>query len=237
MVKYYEKTKSQYARDIDHLVTFNNNGLWIKEPYDNGERIISAETIQENFLSNVMIFELDKNFEIKQKIFSESVNISQKNWILKNSTIYTLEDNIFKKENKNTYEIKSIYDKEKITSLFSNSDTISFLDLTKNYQNLLSNGYSKRFLDQSLHSMLSLPFFLFLMTSIAAILTLHTLKRADNFRFIVIGLIFSVIVYYFKDLSMALGITDRIPLILSVWSPIIALCLFTSIGILQINEN
>ena len=31
MVKYYEKTKSQYARDIDHLVTFNNNGLWIKE--------------------------------------------------------------------------------------------------------------------------------------------------------------------------------------------------------------
>ena len=25
MVKYYEKTKSQYARDIDHLVTFNNN--------------------------------------------------------------------------------------------------------------------------------------------------------------------------------------------------------------------
>ena len=32
MVKYYEITKSQYARDIDHLVTFNQNGLWIKEP-------------------------------------------------------------------------------------------------------------------------------------------------------------------------------------------------------------
>ena len=34
MVKYYEKTKSQYARDIDHLVTFNKNGLWIKENLD-----------------------------------------------------------------------------------------------------------------------------------------------------------------------------------------------------------
>ena len=30
MAKYYEKTKSNYSRDIDHLVTFNNNGLWIK---------------------------------------------------------------------------------------------------------------------------------------------------------------------------------------------------------------
>ena len=31
MLKYYEKTKSNYARDIDHLVSFNKNGLWIKE--------------------------------------------------------------------------------------------------------------------------------------------------------------------------------------------------------------
>ena len=31
MVKYYEKTKSIYAKDIDHLVTFNKNGLWIKK--------------------------------------------------------------------------------------------------------------------------------------------------------------------------------------------------------------
>ena len=30
MVMYYEKTKSQYAKDIDHLITFNKNGLWIK---------------------------------------------------------------------------------------------------------------------------------------------------------------------------------------------------------------
>ena len=45
MVKYYEKTKSNYARDIDHLVTFNNNGLWIKKKiYEKkGERIITAK--------------------------------------------------------------------------------------------------------------------------------------------------------------------------------------------------
>ena len=41
--KYYEKTKSSYSRDIDHLVTFNKNGLWIKENINSGTRIISAE--------------------------------------------------------------------------------------------------------------------------------------------------------------------------------------------------
>ena len=44
MVKYYEKTKSQYARDIDHLVTFNNNGLWIKENFERWDRELLLQT-------------------------------------------------------------------------------------------------------------------------------------------------------------------------------------------------
>ena len=75
------------------------------------------------------------------------------------------------------------------------------------------------------------------MTGIASILTMNTLKRSDNFKFIIIGLVVTVLVFYFKDLSLALGQTDRIPLILAVWAPILALGFFTFIGILQINEK
>ena len=85
--------------------------------------------------------------------------------------------------------------------------------------------------------MLALPFFLFLMTAIASILTMNTLKKSDNLKYIVLGLVICVLVYYFKDLSIALGQTDRIPLALSIWAPIIALSLFTFIGVLQINEK
>ena len=63
------------------------------------------------------------------------------------------------------------------------------------------------------------------------------MKNAESFKFIIIGLIISVVIYYFKDLSLALGKTDRIPLILSIWTPIIALSFFTFIGIIQINEK
>ena len=114
---------------------------------------------------------------------------------------------------------------------------MSFLDLVLNYKNLLNNGYNKPFLNQSLHSMLSMPFFLFLMTGLASILTMNTLKRSDNIKYIIIGLLVSVVIFYFKDLSLALGQTNRIPLVLSVWAPVIALSLFTSIGVIQINEK
>ena len=75
------------------------------------------------------------------------------------------------------------------------------------------------------------------MTALAAIFTLNTFKRSDNFRFIVFGLITVVIIFYLKDLSIALGQTGRIPLILSIWVPVIGLSLFTFIGVLQINEK
>ena len=133
--------------------------------------------------------------------------------------------------------MNSIYNHEKITTLFKNFNTMSFLELVINYKNLIKNGYNKTSLNQSLHTLLSFPFFLLLMTGIAAILTMNTLKKSDNLKFIVVGLLVSVFVFYFKDLSLALGQTDRIPLILAVWAPVIALSLFTFIGILQINEK
>ena len=237
MAKYYENTKSNYSRDIDHLVTFNRNGLWIKENFDNGERIISAQKPLGDNLIKVTIFNFDNEFNLLEKILAEEANIGNNNWLLKNVIIFKPSDNIFKKEVKDSYEINSIYNYEKINSLFKNFDTMSFLDLVMDYQNLNDNGYNKDFLNQSLHTLLSLPFFLLLMTAVASILTLNTLKKSDNLKFIVVGLILSVLIFYFKDLSLALGQTDRIPLILAVWSPVIALSLFTFVGVLQINEK
>ncbi len=237
MVKYYEKTKSQYARDIDHLVTFNNNGLWIKENLKDGDRVITASKTEKFKLIDVTIFHFDNKYNLYEKIFANEVHIETNDWNLKNVIIFKLEDGIFKKSRVNALNVESIYTYEKITSLFNNSDTMSFIELIIDYKKLLNNGYNERFLNQSLHTMLVLPFFLFLMTAIASILTLNTLKKTDNFKYIILGLIISVLVYYFKDLSIALGQTDRIPLALSIWAPIIALSLFTFIGVLQINEK
>ena len=172
-----------------------------------------------------------------EKIVSKKADISDNEWILSEVIIFRTSNDMLKSEKFETINLNSIYDYEKITSLFKNFDTMSFLDLIIDYKKLLNNGYNKLFLNQSLHTLLSLPFFLFLMTSLASILTMNALKKTDNFKFIVLGLIISVLIFYFRDLSLALGQTDRIPLILAVWAPVIALSLFIFIGVLQINEK
>ena len=237
MSKYYEKTKSNYSKEIDHLITFNKNGLWIKENLKEKQRIITASKPDDHFLIDVSIFHLDDKSNLIEKIHSSNVNIKDNKWILYNASVFRLNDGILKEEKFKEYEIISIYNYGKINNLFKNFDTVSFLDLVFKYDELINNGYNNIFLKQNLHTKLTLPFFLFLMTALAAILTFNTLKKSDNIKFTMIGLITSIIIFYFKDLSLALGQTERIPLILSIWAPILALSFFIFIGVLQINEK
>tara|TARA_B100001057_G_scaffold483343_1_gene559936 strand:+ start:2096 stop:3175 length:1080 start_codon:yes stop_codon:yes gene_type:complete len=234
MSKYYERTKSNYSKDIDHLVTFNNNGLWIKENLDQGYRIITASKYKEENLNNILIFNLDENFKLREKIFSKNANIKENNWVLEDVSVFKSNDSI--KRIKST-TMDSIYTYEKIISLFKNFETLSFIDLILNFKNLINQGYNKLFLEQSLHSMLSMPFFLFIMSSLASILALGTLKKSNNVKFIFIGILTCVIIYYLKDLSIALGQTNRISLKLANWIPIISIGIFSLIGVLQINEK
>ena len=64
MVKYYEKTKSNYAKDIDHLPTFNKNGLWIKENTKDGVRIVSVK-MPNKYYRNFNFF-FDENYNLKK---------------------------------------------------------------------------------------------------------------------------------------------------------------------------
>ena len=237
MIKYYEQTKSQYSKDIDHLVSINKNGLWIKENTESGHRIISADETRNKILENITIFNLDNEYNLIEKIYSRTGNISENKWTLNKVTINKFDGGISKKYTLEKYSIVSQYDYKKITSLFKNFDTMSFLDLVLNYQELQNKGYNKTYLDQNLNSMLSLPFFLFIMTALASILTMNTLKKSNNFTFIIVGLISCVGIYYFKDLSLALGQTNRISLSLAAWVPVVSIGLFSAIGILQINEK
>ncbi len=235
--KYYEKTKSKYSKDIDHLVTFNSAGLWIKENVENKQRIISGSKIQENYLMDVTILHYDENSNLIQKLIAKKADIENSDWLLQKVQVYSPENGIFKNTNVEELKIKSNYNLHKINNLFKNFDTLSFVDLIFNYEELIDNGYSKKFLNKSFHAMLVLPFFFMVMTGIASIFTMSSFKNSNNFRIISFGLITTAATFYFKDLSIALGQTDRIPLILSVWAPIIILSLIMIVGVLQINEK
>ena len=63
----------------------------------------------------------------------------------KRGKILELKDGFLNSKNIEQYSIQSIYDHEKITTLFKNFDTLPFLDILINYKQLLDSGYNKKF--------------------------------------------------------------------------------------------
>jgi len=236
MVKYYENTKAQYSKDIDHLVSINKNGVWIKETIDEKFIITTARELRDNFLYSVTIYRLNEDNRLIDRIDADKVDISTNEWIIDNSSVYSVSGDALTK-NQIKLIVRSNYNITKLNSLYKNLDTISFFALLTEYKSLNKRGYSKTVLNEKLNSFISLPIFLFLMVTLASIFAVGNVKKTQNFYYIFVSIFTCVIVYYFKDLSIALGLTNKISLTLSVWMPIIAIFLFCTIGLIQVNEK
>ena len=55
--------------------------------------------------------------------------------------------------------------------------------------------------------------------------------------FIVLGILFSVLIYYVNFFFGALGKNEKLPLLISIWIPIIILTIISTIGMIRINEK
>ena len=235
-VKYYEDIKGRYDLDKSHLASINSNGIWIREKDGNSVNIIKSERLESDRLINVSIYKFNENYVLYERLEATEAIISDNPWVLQNGSKIS-----FDKENKIdeflTFEFISSFNVEKLNSIYSNLDTVSFFNLVTNMDGLIKKGYNPMLLKEKRHFYLSLPFFLVLMVCLASMFTLNSNERKQNTYYILLSIIFCVIIFYFKNFSTALGTTEKIPMVLSVWSPVIILSLFCSVGVMQINEK
>ena len=55
--------------------------------------------------------------------------------------------------------------------------------------------------------------------------------------YLVLGILLSVIIFYINHLASALGENNKIPIIVSVWLPLLIISILIGIGLVTINEK
>tara|TARA_B100000809_G_scaffold91432_1_gene89940 strand:- start:119 stop:511 length:393 start_codon:yes stop_codon:yes gene_type:complete len=130
-----------------------------------------------------------------------------------------------------------MYDIKKIKSIYSNLDTISFWNLEHEIKLLQQRGYSTNEMLVKLHRSLAFPFFLLSMLLLSSVFTLGTRFNDNNWTYVFLAIISSVLIYFFNDFSAALGRTDKLPIELSVWMPITIIFTFSFVGIIHANQK
>jgi lipopolysaccharide export system permease protein len=229
----YLLIKNKYSDDNKYLAVITDNGLWIKDQIENKINIINASKVNNQFLLEVSITQLSKDFEVLKIIKSKKIDISSSKWKIFKPLI--LKNN--KKEELSEMEFKSNFDLQKINSLFSNLSSLTILELFQLKKSYKTLNYSLIDIHSHIYKVFSYPVYLTLITIFSSVIMLNIGYQKNSFFKITLGIFLSVIIYYVNYFLNILGTNEKIPLILSIFMPLIILSIINFTSIIKINEK
>lgn len=232
--KHYEINKRKYAAN-ENLIIMSKNGLWVKEKMANKTIIIRADIIKsQNFknLNNLTIYEIDNNYKLIERIDAKNSIIKNKNWELNQPEKLIKKTDI--ENNKIIY--KTNINLEKLKNYFANANIYSIWNITKELKELKDRGYVEQDLIVNFNKYLSLPLMLFSMVIISTFFTIRIDFKFNNFLYIFFSILVGIIIYFLSDLSIAIGKSGKIPLILSIWIPVIIIMTLSIYSLLRSDD-
>ncbi len=229
----YFDFKNSYSKDGKYLKHYGENGLWIKDEINSETYIINGNLGKSKYLENVFISKFDTNFELIENISSKKVDISRNQWIIEKP--YLFKNNLQIKL-ENDMILESHFNIKKINSTFRNLFSFNIFQLisAKKENELL--GYSSQDIDLHLLKIITIPIYLSIMVIISSIIMLNIKKNKPYIFHVLLGITLSVIIYYINNVFNIFGLTDKIPIYLSVFFPIIFLSVISIVGLIRINE-
>ena len=231
---HYLDIKKNFTKDNKYLATVTENGLWIKDHNKNKISFINSKKFSFNSLEEVQIIVLDDNFNFLKNIQSKKADIKENNWKLNDVKIIDNKNRSFEKDMMFFY---SNFNYEEINNLFSNLSSQNILRLFELMKNYKSINYSTTEIEHHIHKIIAYPFLIMIITLLSSIIMLNIKHQRPKFFTIILGILFSVIIYYINFLFGTLGKNEKIPLLVAVWSPQIILIMISMIGLIRINEK
>jgi lipopolysaccharide export system permease protein len=229
----YLLIKNKYTDDNKYLAVITENGLWIKDEIDGKINIINANKVDNQFLIDVSITQFNKDFEINNIINADKVDISSNIWKLFNPLIVTNNQS----ESLSEMELNSNFDLEKINSLFSNLSSLTIIELFKLRNAYIALNYSVIDINSHLYKIITYPIYLTLMTILAAVIMFNIGYQKNSFFKVSLGIFLSVLIYYINYFLNILGTSEKIPLTISIYLPMIILLIINFISIIKLNEK
>ena len=140
-------------------------------------------------------------------------------------------------ETKENIIFKSNFNSKIINTLFSDLSSLNFYELKSLKNDYKKIGYSLTNINIHYQRLFSYPFYLTIMTLFGAIVMLNIKRNKSKIFHIILGILFSALIYYINYFSALLGENEKLPEVLSIWLPLIIISLLCTIGLVNINEK
>ena len=210
------------------LVT--NSGFWVKQGNINGNDMIYAKSLDAKTMqfNDVIVFNFNKEYEVKKKIRAKSSELHENYWLLKHTEII---NNIGEVSIISEIKIPTSITKNQIKEGFSSPDSLSLWSLIPFIKMFESAGFSAKKHRYHLYKLFSFPFLLAAMGLLGVSFNLNNYTRKKNNLLFLMGIITGFLIFYITKIINALSLAGKMPLLFGSILPII-LPLFLAIALI-----
>ena len=230
----YLNIKNSYAKDNKYLAVITENGIWIKDAKDGITSIVNADDLKGNILNNVDIVQFDEGFDFIQNISADKINIENKIWKFQSALISNEKESNKKVKD---YQLSTNIDFKDINSLFSNLTSLSIFELNDLKNKYNDINYSSIEVNSAIQKIISFPFYLMLMTVLSSTIMMNIKQNRTKIFHLIFGILISVIIYYLSFFFEELGKNEQVPVIISIWIPLLMIAIVSMVNLVRINEK
>jgi lipopolysaccharide export system permease protein len=216
----YENLDSRDLKQSGDEMSISNTGLWLRQNSpDGGEVIIHGERgASPNLLllHKVSLFFFDKSTGFSSRVEANSAALEDGFWVIDGASRYLAGR---PSEPLPEMRLPTQLTSAKIEESLASPDTMSFWDLPGFISLLEQSGFAAQRHRLHFNVLLARPFLFCAMVLVAATFSLRMQRRGGATMMIVSGVVAGFILYFVSDIVFALGLSDKVPVLLAAWTP------------------
>lgn len=215
----YEKLNNRDLRQAGDEMSISNSGLWLRQSDANGGQVIihgEKTGAPKLGLEHVSLFFLNANSGFTSRIEAKSARLEKGYWLITDGDRFQVGD-----PPKPLAELRlpTQLTTTKIEESLASPDTMSFWDLPGFISLLEQSGFAAQRHRLHFNVLLARPFLFCAMVLVAATFSLRMQRRGGATTMIVSGVVAGFILYFVSDIVFALGLSDKLPVLLAAWTP------------------
>ena len=214
----FEQVEARFSKSQPNALTLSRSGLWLRQVDSGGQSVIHAERVspESMILHRVIIFRFGAEDRFLSRIDAPRAELAKGKWHIFEAILTepgsppTRYDDL---------ELETALTGAKIMDSFASPATISFWSLPGFIELLEKAGFSAQRHRLQLHRLLAIPVLFAAMVLLSAGFSLRPSRRGHVGLIIVLGMLAGFLLYFLSNFIHALGLSGKIPVVLSAWAP------------------
>src|SRR5262249_26447413 len=214
----FDVLEARYLDPESSLVTASRNGLWLRQPFEDGESVIHAVRISldDQTFHSVSVLNFTAGDRFVSRIDAPSATLSDGSWRLAKAWVT--------QPNKpgvatGEYRLQTRLTLDQVVGSLAPSRTVSFWRLPGYISVLEATGFSALSHRMQWHKLLATPLLMVGMVLLAAAFALRPQRLGGILLLVGAGVTTGFLLYFLSDLIYRLGRNASIPLEMAAWTP------------------